>query len=161
FGVELVPDIHEPGNRSHDLARQLALEVDVEPVIARFLKVLRVPEQGGAAAAYVRSIVPADDRDEGVGRRWVRVRDGLLGHALNQPLRVLVTLHAEERRLEEAYCFKPGNGSLAEGHLCRYEVSCITHPQRGPVVDLDSRAEARRQSELRRIPHAGVPVVRP
>ena len=62
LGVLLVADIHEVSSGKHDLAAQLALERDVETVVARLLLVRVVPQQRLAAAPEIAAVTLAEDR---------------------------------------------------------------------------------------------------
>jgi len=109
LNVMLVAAIEEVGERSYKPAGQLSFEADVEPVVKGLRQVLRVPKQVLPATAYVRAQGLAcywtEIRKERIGRRK-GIRQGRLGHAVRQWSYILVTRHAEERRLREVECLR-------------------------------------------------------
>ena len=156
----LMPKVHKPSGRSHNLPGQLALEIDVEPVIPGLLKVLRIPKEIDTASPDVRSGGPTYDRHEGVASR-IWIRNCLLRYTLKQRSSKLVTRHTEKRRFEEVDSLEAGDRTRRKIKLRRNGKTGVPEAQSRFIIDAQGQASARRERQGGRIPHAWMIVIGP
>src|SRR4051794_13170255 len=109
-----MPEVVEVRSHHDDLARQLALHLNVDAVVICLPHVLLVPEQRAVLSAADRATrVLAKDRKQRVLRRkWIRER--LLWNSRQQRGSVLITRHAEVGRFEEADRFETRESAQVE-----------------------------------------------
>ena len=151
LGVLLVADVQEVSPRNHDLAGNLALDIEVKTVVARLLLVLVVPQQRLAAASEIASVTRAQDGQQRVAAGRVGIRDGLLRDAVVRRQSVLVARLSQERRLQESDRLISGDRRQRDVHFIRNQVSRVAEAESGLVVDAVCQAHARLQGQLLRV----------